>query len=34
VPKPEVNLKLDHFIGAGEQRWRNGQFERFGGRQV
>jgi len=40
VPKADIlrcskeRRLFDHLVGASEQRWRNSQFERLGGRQV
>ena len=34
VPIADIAALFDHLVGAGEQRWRNGEAERLGGLEV
>ena len=34
VPKADISLSLDHVVGTGEERRRNGQSKRLGGLEI
>ena len=34
LPIADIGMLLDHFVGAGEQRWRHGEAQSLGGLQV
>src|SRR5262245_36313529 len=33
-PKADIGYLFDHFVGAGEQRWRHGETKRLGGLKI